>query len=122
MTQSQQDSVEQQLDKLLGTYHTHRIGSHSDDWGDESDNPCFCDLKAKLQQLMVDARKDAVKPFQERLGQWLQPELMQDFVHDDESEIEIRNTAKRYAAWLLELDTLAQLTQSTTGNKGVENV
>jgi len=23
-------------------YFEHRIGSHSDDWGGESDNPCFC--------------------------------------------------------------------------------
>lgn len=36
------------LSSYLENYHVHRIGSHSDDYGGDSDRPCFCDLEAAI--------------------------------------------------------------------------
>jgi hypothetical protein len=30
-------------EKELKEYRSHRVGAHSDDWGGESDAPCYCD-------------------------------------------------------------------------------
>src|ERR1700742_3787049 len=37
------------LDEIFSKYSVHRIGAHSDDWGGDSDKPCFCDLRAAIQ-------------------------------------------------------------------------
>ena len=39
----------------------HRIGSHSDDYGGESDKPCYCTATQALAHLINKARIDELK-------------------------------------------------------------
>jgi len=41
--------------------HTHRVGSHSDDWGGESDKICFCEIEKYIEQKITLAKAEGVK-------------------------------------------------------------
>lgn len=50
-----------ELKTLLKDYKMHRVGSHSDDYGGDSDKPCFCDLYDRVQTLINKAVQEALE-------------------------------------------------------------
>lgn len=62
MNQSYQTSPDykQEIQDIL-KLEPHRIGSHSDDYGGESDKPCYCTATQALTHLINKARKDELK-------------------------------------------------------------
>jgi hypothetical protein len=48
-----------ELKDILKNYRVHRVGSHSDDWGGQADELCFCDLKATILKAHQSAVKEA---------------------------------------------------------------
>lgn len=62
MTNPLPNNTDDQLDEILAT-EPHRVGSHSDDWGGDSDNPCYCTVKQKMKQLLVNERIDELEQF-----------------------------------------------------------
>lgn len=79
-----------QLKELLKNYKTHRIGSHSDDWGGESDKPCFCDLETELLTLfsteLNNARKEQIKAIIKKWQEFPDDGEFTNYLHDLEAE------------------------------------
>lgn len=67
MNQSYQTSPDykQEIQDIL-KLEPHRIGSHSDDYGGESDKPCYCTATQALTHLINKARIDELKKFEAR--------------------------------------------------------
>ena len=53
------EEAEERFEKL--TTNTHRIGSHSDDWGGSSDNICFCEIKQQFKTELINIVKESFK-------------------------------------------------------------
>ena len=100
--------TEDRLDEILEHYREYVAGVYQGvvDYDQLTAKQAILALIAESNQ---QARIEAVSPFADRLGRWLQPELMQMFVFEDMDRPMLLSTCQRYADWLLELDRLATL-------------
>lgn len=73
------------IDSIFKNYKTHRIGSHSDDWGGDSDRPCFCDLKQALEEYIANAETEVMKDARE-VNAALEKKVMEAVGEDDPSD------------------------------------
>ena len=52
-------TIDEQIDIAFRAGFDHRVGSHSDDWGGDSDEPCHCARKQAIKRIIAQQVREA---------------------------------------------------------------
>lgn len=111
-TKQPQPDIEEQISKLLDIYANPQFyvqGIHDYSLKARQRKRVKRQAEQDINALIQDKVAEAYDPLAEKLGAWLQPEVMTDEYYDHMNLRDARLTVRRYAKWLRELDRIVLL-------------